>query len=160
MKTRGGAAPRAGHPLGDAEAERVSRLANRRREAIVEKVPVDCPVQGEEIGAGQPLEVGDSQIRCGGADIFQDREEPFAAFHLLELEAAEQSGESLRHRGLSEGESNSGREIRLRHIIRLAGDLARAFSGGGCGSKNGLADGLFRRPARAFAGPLSGGRLI
>jgi len=55
-------------------------------------VPIDCPVERDQVGAGKPLEIGPAQVRCGGLDVFQDGEKPFTPFHFLELQAAEEAG--------------------------------------------------------------------
>jgi hypothetical protein len=54
-------------------------------------------IQSDEVGTGQALEVGLLQVRRGSLDIFQDGKKPFAAFHFVELLAAEETGERLRH---------------------------------------------------------------
>lgn len=60
-------------------------------------MPIDRPIERDEVGARKPLEIGASQVRRGGLDIFQNGEKSFAAFHLPELQAAQKAGECLRH---------------------------------------------------------------
>lgn len=81
-------------------------------------MPVYCPVERDQVGTREPLEIGPSQVRRGGLDVFQDGKKPFTAFHFLELQAAEEAGESLRHGAFSDGSAAVSVLMTSLNIIR------------------------------------------
>lgn len=93
-------------------------VANCGRDAILKKMLIDSPVECDKVGARQTLKIGAPQVRRRGLDIVQDRKEPFATFHLLELLASEETCESVRHLAYGDELTAVWGHKSRRHIIR------------------------------------------